>query len=69
MFLRMVWDYYVKNDLETGDQLADIFYALYMNSEELTYDEIVYRFNIGLSTLSRYRKRFNKLANILLPNT
>ncbi len=68
MFLRMVWDYYVKNDLETGDQLADIFYALYMNSEKLTYDEIVYRFNIGLSTLSRYRKRFNKLANILLPN-
>lgn len=39
-----------------------------MNSEELTYDEIVYKFNIGLSTLSRYRKRFNKLASILLPN-
>lgn len=28
MFLRMVWDYYVKNDLETGDQLAEIFYAI-----------------------------------------
>ncbi len=67
MFLRMVWDYYVKNDLETGDQLADIFYALYMNSEELTYDEIVYKFNIGLSTLRRYRKRFNVLARKLLP--
>jgi len=67
MFLRMVWDYYVKNDLETGDQLADIFYALYMNSKELSYDEIVYKFNIGLSTLSRYRKRFNALAaNLLL---
>ena len=67
MFLRMVWDYYVKNDLETGDQLADIFYALYLNSEELTYDEIVYKFSIGLSTLSRYRRRFNKLARKLLP--
>lgn len=67
MFLRMVWDYYAKNDLETGDQLADIFYALYMNSEELTYDEIVYKFNIGLTTLSRYRKRFNVLARKLLP--
>ena len=66
MFLRMVWDYYVKNDLETGDQLADIFYALYMNSEELTYDEIVYKFNIGLSTLSRYRRRFNYMARKLL---
>jgi len=56
-----------KNDLETGDQSADIFYALYMNSEELTYDEIVYKFNIKLTTLRRYRKRFNVLAEKLLP--
>jgi len=67
IFLRTLWDYYVKNDLETGDQLGDIFYALYLSRDNLSYDEIVYKYNIGLSTLKRYRKRFNDLAAKLLP--
>lgn len=67
MFLLSLLDYYVKNDLETGDQLSDIFRVLYMQRETLSYDQIVYKFNIGLSTLSRYRKRFNNLAKKLLP--
>lgn len=67
MFLRMLWDYYVKNDLETGDQLGEIFYSLYMNADKLSYDAIVFKYSIGLSTLGRYRKRFNELAMKLLP--
>lgn len=68
MFLRMLCDYYTKNDLETGNQLGDIFYALYLSDDNLSYDEIVYAYNIGLSTLKRYRKRFNDLAAKLLPS-
>lgn len=67
MFLRTLWDYYVKNDLETGDQLGDIFYELYLSDDNLSYDEIVCKYHIGLSTLRRYRKRFNDLAAKLLP--
>ncbi len=66
MFLRTLWEYYLKNDLETGDQLSTIFYALYMSNDNLSCDEIVYKYNIGLSTLVRYRQRFNGLANKLL---
>lgn len=67
MFLRMMLDYYVKNDLVTGDHLAPIFYSLYMSPESTTFDNIVYKYSIGLSTLNRYRKNFNKLAVKLLP--
>lgn len=67
MFLRMLWDYYVKSDIETGDQLSDIFYTLYMSNKDMSYDSIVYKYSIGLSTLNRYRIRFNKLALKLLP--
>lgn len=66
MFLRSLWEYYLKNDLETGDQLSDIFYALYMSDDEMSYDDIVYKYSIGLSTLGRYRQRFNGLADKLL---
>ena len=66
MFLRNLWEYYLKNDLETGDQLSDIFHDLYMTEEEASYDEIVFKFSIGLSTLGRYRQRFNGLADKLL---
>ena len=66
MFLRTLWEYYLKNDLETGDQLSDIFYALYMSDDDLTYDEIVFQYNIALSTLGRYRRRFNNLADKIL---
>lgn len=66
MFLRSLWEYYLKNDLETGDRLSDIFYALYMSADEMSYDDIVYKYSIGLSTLGRYRQRFNGLADKLL---
>jgi len=66
MFLRMLCDYYVKNDLETGNQLGKIFYALYMSDDNWSYDEIACEYHIGLSTLNRYRKRFNEMANKLL---
>ena len=67
MFLRMLWEHYVKIDLETGNQLADIFYDLYINKNKASYDDIVFKYNIGLSTLNRYRIRFNELAEKLLP--
>lgn len=67
IFLRMMWNYYVITDLETDYQLADIFFQLYMCKEKLSYDDIVAKFSIGLSTLNRYRLRFNGLAEKLLP--
>ncbi len=41
MFLRMLWEYYAKNDLETESLLGSLFYTLYMIPEKLSYDEIV----------------------------
>ena len=67
MFLRILCDYYTKNDLETGDHLGDTSDALYLSSDNLSIDEIVEKYYIGISTLKRYRKRFNDLAAKLLP--
>ena len=66
VFLRTLWEYYLKSDLETGDALSDIFYTLYMSDEHLSYDEIALKYSIGLTTLNRYRQRFNGLADKLL---
>ena len=66
-FLKKMWSYYYHNDLETNNCLADIFYRLYLTEKKDSYDKIVLDFNIGLSTLSRYRKKFNDLAEKLLP--
>lgn len=67
MFLKMLLDYYTKNDLETGDQLSKIFFALYISCDHLTYDELVLKFNISYITLYRYRRRFNRFAELMLP--
>lgn len=66
-FLEIVEDYYNKVDFELDTDLSDIFFELYLSKERLTYDEIVRKCNICLSTLDRCRIRFNKLAEKLLP--
>lgn len=68
-FLNLIEDYYEKVDFELDTNLSDIFYELYLSKEKLSYDVIVIKFNIGLSTLNRYRLRFNELAEKLLPKT
>lgn len=66
-FLEIIEDYYDKVDFELDSGLSDIFFELYLSKERLTYDEIVRKCNICLSTLDRCRIRFNKLAEKLLP--
>ncbi len=66
-FLEIIEDYYDKVDFELDTDLSDIFFELYLSKERLTYDEIVNKCNICLSSLDRCRIRFNKLAEKLLP--
>ncbi len=66
-FLEIVEDYYNKVDFELDTDLSDIFFELYLSKEQLSYDDIVNKYSICLSTLDRYRIRFNNLAEKLLP--
>lgn len=66
VFLMEMYIHYIKLDLEIGGNLALVFKELYMSDKKLSYDEISYKFSIGLTTLQRYRKRFNSLAEKML---
>lgn len=66
-FLNIIADYYEKVDFELETNLSDIFFDLFLCKDKLCYDKIVEKYNIGLSTLNRYRIRFNDLAKKLLP--
>ena len=52
--------------LTTGENLAVVFKELYLRKERLSYDDISYKYSIALSTLQRYRKRFNDFAEKML---
>lgn len=67
-FLNIIADYYKKVDFELDTNYSDIFFELYLCKDKLSFDDIVAKFSIGLSTLDRYRLRFNRLAYRLLPN-
>lgn len=66
IFLMEIYMHYAKIDLETGENLAVVFKELYLSKEKLSYDEISYKYSIALSTLQRYRKRFNDFAEKML---
>lgn len=66
LFLLSMWTYYLRIDLETGNNFAAVFKELYMSEEKHSFDEVSYKYSIGLSTLERYRSRFNKLAMRML---
>lgn len=66
IFLMEIYMHYAKIDLETGENLAVVFKELYLSKERLSYDEISYKYSIALSTLQRYRKRFNDFAEKML---
>ena len=66
-FLLFFADYYNKVDFELSTNYCDIFYELYLSNERLSYDDIVEKYNICISTLDRCRIRFNKLAAKLIP--
>ncbi len=58
LFLLSMWTYYLRIDLETGNNFAAVFKELYMSEEKQSFDEISYKYSIGLSTPERYRSRF-----------
>ena len=66
IFLMEIYMHYAKIDLETGENLAVVFKELYLSKERLSYDDISYKYSIVLSTLQRYRKRFNDFAEKML---
>lgn len=60
--LQMSELYYKMYDLENHTVHALIFEALYIASEEESYERIAERYFIDCSTLKRYVKRYNRFA-------
>ena len=58
--------YFEISDLENENNHSGIFAALYISRKYKSYDEISYAFHVDISTLDRYRQRYNKLAKTLL---
>jgi len=58
-------EYYLIRDLDDGTNYSDIFNVLYVEKEDLTYDEIMYKFYISESNLKRFIKKANSLAKKL----
>lgn len=67
VFITQLYLYYTVSDMDSSNQLGEIFKVLYIDCEEKTYDEIANRFYIDVYTLNRYRQRFNKVAKMLVP--
>ncbi len=65
-FVETLCIYYEINDIDIGTQHGKIFRTLYLTSNNISYDEIAYRFNINVYTLDRYRQKYNDLARKLL---
>ena len=55
-------NYYEVKDLDEGSNYLDIFNALYVSDEKLSYDDIVVKFFVTYSSLQRFVKRANSLA-------
>ena len=66
-FLNKLYRYYKQSDIETGRKHGDIFKSLYLTEVPLSYDELSVQFYIDTYTLDRYRQRYNKLAERLIP--
>ena len=66
LLLVKMYEYYKINDIETCGNLGDVFYALYIREINSSYDEIAAEFYIHISTLDRYRKKYNQLAESLI---
>lgn len=69
LFLNKLNRHYKQSDFETGRKHSEIFKSLYLTEKPLTYDELSSQFFIDTYTLDRYRQRYNKLAQKLIPQT
>ena len=67
IFLNRLYRYYKQTDFETGRKHGEIFKSLYLTENPLSYDELSVQFFIDTYTLDRYRQRYNKLAEYLIP--
>ena len=67
VFITQLYLFYTVSDMDSDNQLGEIFKVLYMDYKEKTYDEIANQFYIDVYTLNRYRQRFNKVAKMFVP--
>ena len=67
VFITQLYLFYTVSDMDSDNQLGEIFKVLYMDYQEKTYDEIANQCYIDVYTLNRYRQRFNKVAKMFVP--
>lgn len=66
--LNILMDYFEIVDLDCGTVHGKIFYMLYLSEEQFSYEIISEKIFVSISTIKRYRIRYEELAQKIVKN-